>query len=68
MNEETLVKITISRKEGEIAYNVECAKDINSAELAHYIDEVIKGICKWKPEVCTEQVFQWNTQRNEKKC
>jgi len=49
-----LVSINISRKNGEIVYRVDCAKDVKSEELAHYLDEIIEGICIWKPEVCEE--------------
>jgi len=60
MDDDTLVRITISRKDREIVYNVDCAKDVKSDELAHYLDEVIKGICTWKPEVCKETVHRWS--------
>ena len=56
MNEENLVSINISRKNGEIRYKVDCSKNVSSDELAHYLDEIIEGICTWKPEVCEETV------------
>jgi hypothetical protein len=56
MAEQVLVVITVSRKRDEIFYKVDCAKEIKSEELAHYLDEIIEGICTWKPEVCTETV------------
>lgn len=56
MDANTLVTITVSRKAGEIVYKVDCAKDVKSEELAHYLDEIIEGICTWKPEVCEETV------------
>ena len=54
MGEEVLVSINVRRKNGEIVYKVDCAKDVKSEELAHYLDEIIEGICNWKPEVCEE--------------
>ena len=54
MDADTLVEISVSRKNGEIVYKVDCAKDVKSEELAHYLDEIIEGICTWKPEVCEE--------------
>ena len=57
MDENVLVTITVSRKNGEIVYKVDCAKDVKSEELAHYLDEVIEGICSWKPDVCEETVW-----------
>jgi hypothetical protein len=56
VNEENLVSINISRKNGEIRYKVDCSKNVSSDELAHYLDEIIEGICTWKPEVCEETV------------
>jgi hypothetical protein len=56
MNSDTLVSITVSRKGDEVIYKVDCAKDVKSEELAHYLDEIIEGICTWKPEVCEETV------------
>jgi len=54
MIEEILVAIKVSRRDGEIVYKVDCAKDVKSDELAHYLDEIIEGICAWKPAVCEE--------------
>jgi hypothetical protein len=56
MEDNTLVKIIVRRKAGEIVYKVDCAKDVKSDELAHYLDEIIEGICTWKPAVCEETV------------
>lgn len=56
MDENVLVSITVSRKKDEIVYKVDCAKGVKSEELAHYLDEIIEGICTWKPEVCDETV------------
>ncbi|HEX7482286.1 MAG TPA: hypothetical protein VF350_02315 [Candidatus Bathyarchaeia archaeon] len=56
MNENVLVTITVSRKKDEIVYKVDCAKEVKSEELAHYLDEILEGICTWKPEVCEETV------------
>ena len=54
MDKDVLVEITVSRKKDKIMYRVNCANDVKSEELAHYLDEVIEGICTWKPEVCEE--------------
>jgi hypothetical protein len=56
MSENVLVTITVSRKKDEIVYKVDCTKEVKSEELAHYLDEIIEGICTWKPEVCEETV------------
>jgi hypothetical protein len=56
MDEKVLVTIEVSRKKDEIVYKVDCAKEVKSEELAHYLDEIIEGICTWKPDVCEETV------------
>jgi hypothetical protein len=56
MDENVLVSIIVSRKKDEIVYRVDCDKQVKSEELAHYLDEIIEGICTWKPEVCEETV------------
>ena len=56
MDKDVLVEITVSRKKDKIMYRVDCANDVKSEELAHYLDEIIEGICTWKPEVCEETV------------
>lgn len=56
MDENVLVSITVSRKKEEIVYKIDCAKDVKSEELAHYLDQIIEGVCTWKPEICEETV------------
>ena len=56
MKNNALVEITVSRNNGKIDYKVDCAKGVLSEELAHYLDEIIEGICTWKPELCEETV------------
>ena len=56
MDTGVLVEIAVSRVNGEIAYEVNCSKDVTNEELSHYLSEIIKGICTWKPQVCEETV------------
>jgi len=56
MDENVLVEIVVKRNNGKIEYKVDCANDVSGEELAHYLDEIIEGICTWKPEVCEETV------------
>jgi hypothetical protein len=56
MDKDLLVEIIVRRNKGKIEYKVNCANDVKSEELAHYLDEIIEGICTWKPEVCEETV------------
>ncbi len=52
-----IVTITVTKeKDGDIRYQVDCLNDVTSGELAHYLDEIIEGICAWKPGVCEETV------------
>jgi hypothetical protein len=67
LDENTLVEIKVSRKNGEIVYKVDCAKDVKNEELAHYLDVIIEGICAWKPEVCEENVGSISGKISEKK-
>ena len=56
MNENILVAVTVSRDKGEIVYKVDCSSNLTNEELEYYLEEVIEGICKWKPSVCEETV------------
>ena len=50
--DEILVSITASRKKGEIVYSLDCASILTNEELEYYLEEIIKGICSWKPGLC----------------
>ena len=52
MDENVLVEIKVRRVNGEIEYKVDCSKEVANEELANYLDEIIAGICTWKPNVC----------------
>jgi hypothetical protein len=56
MNEKQLVQITVTRRDGKIDYKIDCSNEVTSEELAHYLDEIIEGICTWKPGVCEETI------------
>ncbi len=47
-----VVAITASREKGEIVYRVECSSSLTNEEFEYYLEEIIKGICKWKPNIC----------------
>lgn len=47
-----LVSITVSRDKEEIVYQVECASDLLNEEIEYYLEEIIKGLCTWKPAIC----------------
>jgi hypothetical protein len=50
-----LVAITASRGKDEIVYKVDCSSDLTNEELEYYLEEIIKGICEWKPGLCEEK-------------
>jgi hypothetical protein len=52
MEKETLIEIKVKRVNNEIEFTVDCSKGVTSEELAHYLESIIEGICKWKPDVC----------------
>ncbi len=47
-----LVSITASREKGEIVYRVDCSSSLTNEEFEYYLEEIINGICKWKPNIC----------------
>jgi len=55
-DEEVLLTISVKRKKHKILYKVHCAKEVKNEELSHYLDEIIEGICTWKPSICEEAV------------
>lgn len=56
MNDTVLVAVTVSRDKEEIVYKVDCSSHLTNEELEYYLEEIIEGICKWKPDVCEETV------------
>ena len=52
--ENVLVSITVSREKDEILYKLDCSSDLHNEELEYYLQEIINGICKWKPDICAE--------------
>jgi hypothetical protein len=56
MNENVLLSVTVSREKDEIVYRVDCSSNLTNEELEYYLEEIIEGICKWKPGVCEESV------------
>ncbi|MCW4045459.1 MAG: hypothetical protein NWE94_08095 [Candidatus Bathyarchaeota archaeon] len=66
-NEDVLVAITASRDKGEIVYRVECASSLTTEELEYYLEEILKGICQWKPTICRENIRSFKGTIREKK-
>ena len=56
---DVLVMITASRKKDELEYKVDCSNKITQEEFKYYLEEIIKGICEWKPEVCEENIHSF---------
>ena len=55
-SDNVLVAITASREKGEIVYRVECSSSLTNEEFEYYLEEIIKGICKWKPDICEKNL------------
>jgi len=51
-----LVSITASRVKDEIVYKLDSASSLTNEELEYYLEEIIKGICTWKPDLCKSKV------------
>jgi hypothetical protein len=60
LDNNVLVAITVSRDKGEIVYKVDCSSEILNEELEYYLEEIIDGICKWKPNVCEGKIQSFN--------
>jgi len=67
VNNDVLVAITASRDKGEIVYRVECAGSLTNEEFEYYLEEMLKGICKWKPSICEENLRSFKGTIREKK-
>jgi hypothetical protein len=57
-----LVAITTSREKEEIVYRIDCSSNLTNEEFEYYLEEMIKGICKWKPTICerAHAVANWS--------
>ncbi len=65
--DKVLVSITASREKGEIVYKLDCASNLMNDELEYYLEEIIKGICSWKPDLCKSNVKTLKGTINKKK-
>jgi hypothetical protein len=59
MKKNVLVSITVSREKEDIVYKVDCSSELLNEELEYYLQEIINGICTWKPEVCEEKTHSF---------
>ena len=62
-----LVAITASREKEEIVYRVESSSDLTNEEFEYYLSEMISGICKWKKNICKEDIHSYKGTLKEKK-
>ena len=67
VDNDVLVAITASRDKGEIVYRVECASSLTNEELEYYLEEMLKGVCEWKPGICEEHLRVFKGTIREKK-
>ncbi|HLE75932.1 MAG TPA: hypothetical protein VI864_07835, partial [Candidatus Bathyarchaeia archaeon] len=66
-SDNVLVAITASREKREIVYRVDCSSILTNKEFEHYLEEIIKGICKWKPDICEKNIRSFKGTISEKK-
>jgi hypothetical protein len=66
-SDNVLVAITASREKGEIVYRVDCSSSLTNEEFEYYLEEIIKGICKWKPGICEKNIRSFKGTISEKK-
>ena len=64
---DVLVMITASREKDVLEYKVDCANSITNEEFEYYLGEIVKGICKWKPGVCEENIRSYKGTIKKKK-
>jgi hypothetical protein len=62
-----LVAITASREKGDIVYRVESASNLTREEFEYYLSEMISGVCKWKRDICEENMRSFKGTVKEKK-
>jgi hypothetical protein len=62
-----LVSITASREKGEIVYRVDCSSDLSDEEFEYYLSQMIDGVCKWKKDICEENVRSFKGTPKKKK-
>ncbi len=67
MDNNVLVAITVRRDDEEIVYKVDCSSELMNEELEYYLEEIIEGICKWKPGVCEEKLQSFKGTIRQKK-
>ena len=60
MDNDVLLSVTVSREKDEIVYRVDRSSNLTNEELEYYLQEIIQGICTWKPGVCEETVQNFN--------
>ena len=67
-DDNVLVAITASREKGEIVYRVESSSSLTNAEFDYYLGELISGICKWRKDICEENMrsFKGQIKKNKK--
>jgi hypothetical protein len=66
-SDNVLVAITASREKGAIVYRVDCSSSLTNEEFEYYLEEIIKGICKWKPGICEKNIRSFKGTISEKK-
>ncbi len=56
MNKSLLLEVTVCRKEDGVVYSINRSNKLTNEELEYYLQQILDGICKWKPQICEEKV------------
>ncbi len=67
MDKNLLLEVTVSRKEGAVVYRIDRSKDLTNEEIEYYLQEILEGICKWKPALCEEKMNKHSGKIRKKK-
>lgn len=67
VKDNVLVAITVSREKEEIVYRVESSSNLANEEFEYYLSEIINGICKWKKDICKDNIRKFKGTLKEKK-
>jgi len=62
-----LVAITVSREKEEIVYRIDSSSNVTNEEFEYYLEEIVNGICKWKPRICKDNKRSFKGTIKEKK-
>lgn len=67
VEDNVLIAITASREKGDIVYRIDSSSDLTNEQFEYYLEEIVNGICKWKPSICRDNERSFKGTIKEKK-